>query len=65
MVDEVWDDYNRFNQSGFSAPTVFPEEGNYSNKFLFLEDIEKAERREMMRQEIIAGLNEERGENEL
>ena len=44
-----WSDYNRFNQGGVSQKTSFPEETNYSNKMLWLEDMDKAESREEAR----------------
>ena len=52
MVDEKWDDLNRFDQSGFSTPTVFPIERSYKNKFLFLEDTLKAEQRDKIMEDL-------------
>lgn len=42
----VWSDTNRFNQSGYSAPTIFPEAHNYINKEFFIEDLSKAQARQ-------------------
>jgi hypothetical protein len=52
----IWNDYNRFNQSGYSSPTVFPLEENYRNKRLYLEDLEKAEAREATHLEFVEDL---------
>lgn len=43
---EVWADTNRFNQSGYSSPTLFPIASNYSNLQLYAEDLVKAEARQ-------------------
>ena len=43
---EVWSDTNRFNQTGYSSPTIFPEARNYRNLFLYVEDLAKAEARQ-------------------
>jgi hypothetical protein len=51
-----WDDNNRFNQTGYSGATLFPKEENYRNKRLYLEDLEKAEAREVLHQEFIDDL---------
>jgi len=54
-----WNDHNRFNQTGYSAETVFPLEENYKNKRLYIEDIEKAEVRESHRELFIEELRED------
>lgn len=41
---EHWNDFNRFQCPKYGQLVVFPEERNYKNLFLFLEDIEKAEK---------------------
>lgn len=38
-----WDDHNRFCCPKEGQPLLFPEERNYHNLFLYLEDIKKAE----------------------
>jgi hypothetical protein len=57
-----WNDHNRFNQTGYSAPTIFPKKENYSNLFVFEDDLHKAESREQSHQE---WLQEERYEARL
>lgn len=47
----VWNDANRFNQTGYSAPTVFPDPHHYQNLDLFLEDTTLAVSREKSRRE--------------
>lgn len=47
-MQEPWSDTNRFNQSGYSAPTIFPEAKNYKNIANYLEDLSKA----TLRQEV-------------
>ena len=42
----IWSDTNRFNQSGYSAPTIFPEASNYKDLSLYAEDLAKAEARQ-------------------
>ena len=41
-----WSDTNRFSQTGYSAPTIFPEAHNYINKEFFVEDLAKAQSRQ-------------------
>ena len=36
----------RFNQTGYSAPTIFPEASNYKDLSLYVEDLAKAEARQ-------------------
>lgn len=43
---EPWSDTNRFSQSGYSTPTVFPQAKNYRNLMLYIEDLDKAEARQ-------------------
>ena len=61
----MWNDYNRFNQDGYSGDTIFPVETNYKNKRLFLEDLEKAEERERQHQEFLDTLREELRDTEM
>ena len=42
----VWSDTNRFNQEGYSAPTIFPEAKNYTDPQAYAEDLTKAEKRQ-------------------
>ena len=42
----MWSDTNRFNQSGYSAPTVFPQAENYTDLTLYAIDLAKAEKRQ-------------------
>lgn len=48
---EPWSDYNRFSQSGYSAPTVWPCIGNYVSTDIYLKDYQKALDREATRSE--------------
>ena len=50
---QSWSDTNRFNQSGYSYPTVFPIASNYEDIYLFLEDTHLAVRREISHREWI------------
>lgn len=43
-----WSDNNRFNQSISNEETIFPIQDNYSNLFLYEEDLHKAEERELI-----------------
>lgn len=44
---EVWTNINRFNQTGYSAGTIFPEIQNYGEDMkAFEEDMKKAESRQ-------------------
>lgn len=45
-IMQQWSDTNRFNQTGYSAPTIFPEAKNYVNKEFFAEDLAKAQARQ-------------------
>lgn len=45
-MKSVWSDTNRFNQEGYSWPTIFPEAHNYINKEFFAEDLAKAQARQ-------------------
>lgn len=42
----IWSDDNRFLQTGYSAPTIFPKIENYQNKDLFYVDHALAQTRE-------------------
>jgi uncharacterized protein related to proFAR isomerase len=59
IEDLKWNDYNRFNQSGYSSPTVFPLEENYRNKRLYIADLDRAEEREVNHLEFIEELKED------
>lgn len=41
-----WSDTNRFSQTGYSAPTVFPIASNYMDLSLYVEDLALAEKRQ-------------------
>jgi hypothetical protein len=43
---ERWSDNNRFSQTGYSAPTIFPEASNYIDLKIYAEDLAKAEARQ-------------------
>ena len=43
-----WSDNNRYNQSISNEETIFPIQDNYSNLFLYEEDLHKAEERELI-----------------
>lgn len=59
-----WNDTNRFNQTGYSAPTIFPQFMHYDNPDLWAEDMVKATRREESHQEWLADERQEARENE-
>ena len=46
MKQEPWSDTNRFNQTGYSSPTIFPEAKYYLDKNAFAEDLAKAQARQ-------------------
>ena len=50
-ANTIWSDENRFNQTGYSAPTRFPDIKNYENPLYYLADMEQAEKREQNHQE--------------
>jgi len=54
-----WDDYNRFNQTGYSGSTIYPQEEHYTNKRLFIEDFDKAEAREELHLEFLEELKDD------
>lgn len=60
----IWNDNNRFDQSGYSAPTIFPQEENYSNIELYKEDLMKAKDREDSHQEFLFEMREEEKESQ-
>lgn len=64
IASKPWNDNNRFNQTGYSASTLFPIRENYKNKNLYLEDLEKARYREENHQEFLDDLREEYREEE-
>jgi len=64
IASKPWNDNNRFNQTGYSASTLFPIRENYKNKKLYLEDLEKARYREENHQEFLDDLREEYREEE-
>ena len=41
-MSTVWSDTNRYVQSGYSGKTIFPRKENYTNLFLYEEDLCKA-----------------------
>ena len=59
IASKPWNDNNRFNQTGYSGSTLFPIERNYTNKRLFLDDLEKAEAREANHLEFMYELKED------
>jgi len=54
-----WNDHNRFNQTGYSAPTLIPQEEDYTDTRLYLDDLMKAEAREVDHREFIEELRED------
>ncbi len=46
-----WNDMNRFNQTGYSAPTIFPNPEDYKDINLYNVDLKLAEARETSHQE--------------
>ena len=53
LTETKWNDNNRFNQTGYSGCTEFPNPYEYANLDLFLEDITKAVRREQSHREFL------------
>jgi alpha-D-ribose 1-methylphosphonate 5-triphosphate diphosphatase PhnM len=56
---EAWSDEHRYNQTGYSSPTVWPGAGNYHSLENWASDYQKALKREESRQD---WLDEERME---
>jgi hypothetical protein len=52
-LDTIWNDTNRFCQTGYSSPTVWPRVINYVDVELFEEDMAKASERQCNREEWI------------
>lgn len=48
---EVWSDTHRYNQTGYSSPTIWPAAGNYHSLTNWAIDYDKALRREESRQD--------------
>lgn len=44
-------DTHRYDQTGYSAPTIWPQSNHYTDKLLWIEDYAKAEAREANRQD--------------
>jgi hypothetical protein len=59
IATKQWSDINRFNQGGYSAPTLFPIAINYVNVSAFNEDYAKAQKREESRNEWLEELRDE------
>ena len=57
-----WSDDNRFNQSGYSAMTLFPKRRNYESMTNYIEDMEKATYRESNHNEFLDELRQEYAE---
>lgn len=47
----MWNDQNRFNQSGYSSKTIYPSQTNYVSMVAYLEDLEKAKARDEDRED--------------
>lgn len=45
----MYNDINRYDQTGYSSPTIFPKTWQYKDKDLWVIDYAKAERREKSR----------------
>lgn len=58
MIETLpWSDTNRYSQTGYSSPTVWPTAGNYASLELWAIDYDRALRREQSHQD---WLDEER-----
>ena len=63
---EKWTDTNRFNQTGYSSLTLFPQIENYENKASYWEDYMKAKIRQRNHEEFMEEMrNEPSNEREL
>lgn len=54
-----WTDSNRFNQPGYSSPTIFPVKSDYTNLDFFKEDLSLAKKREEIHREFLDDLRRE------
>ena len=63
IATNPWNDNNRFNQTGYSASTLFPKEEDYTNKIAYLDDLDKAEAREESHNEWLEELRQEARED--
>jgi hypothetical protein len=54
-----WNDQNRYSQSGYSSPTIFPELKDYRVTKHFIEDMKLAISREEARDEWLDELRDE------
>ena len=62
----AWTDKNRFNQTGYSSLTLFPQIENYENKASYWEDYMKAKIRYRNQKEFVEEMrNEPSNEREL
>lgn len=55
----MWNDRNRFSQTGYSEETIFPKKEDYEDKVLFEKDIKKAIEREANHLEWLEGQYDE------
>ena len=60
----VWSDKNRYSQTGYSSPTLFPEKENYKDGNAFAQDMKKAHAREDSREEWREELRDEAREDQ-
>lgn len=51
MKTPVWNDENRYSQTGYSAPTIWPMSGNYTSNLAWAIDYAAALKRENAHQE--------------
>lgn len=61
-TQKIWSNvegYERFNQTGYSDPTIFPQCMNYNDSELWKEDMKKAEAREDARNNWIQEIRDE------
>lgn len=61
-IQKVWSDvggHERFNQTGYSDPTIFPQRTAYNNPELWEEDMKKAEARENARNNWLQEIRDE------
>jgi hypothetical protein len=64
IATEKWSDNNRFNQTGYSARTLFPLKENYVNMEFYEADLKAAQRREESHQEFLEELRMEAAEEQ-
>jgi len=64
IATEKWTDTNRFDQSGYSAKTLFPNKEDYVNMEFYESDLKAAQFREESHQEFLEEMRADHAEEQ-